>query len=64
MKGKLKPCPFCGGEVELIDERYDSMYGSYHERNITCHTCGVALQEQTNGLEPLIEAWNRRDGNV
>lgn len=60
---KLKPCPFCGGEVELI---YDEDMDDYR---IDCKICEMAMIPP--GEEPgavatkdgAIKAWNRRVGD-
>lgn len=70
-KDKLKPCPFCGGEAELI--RDGCVYGKYDEKldytpiirmdiKATCKSrCDVS---QTKGFrktkEQAISAWNKR----
>jgi Lar family restriction alleviation protein len=50
----LKPCPFCGGEAEVIN---DNLYAAW----IVCthclaSTCARALDENADN----IAAWNRR----
>ena len=52
----LGPCPFCGGEDALV-------YGEDHTlamRKITC-PCGASTPYQ-QGLEAVVEYWNRRAG--
>lgn len=52
---ELKPCPFCGGEVEETG-------GSCNK--VKCRKCGtsVALKTawNTNAYIEAVEAWNRR----
>ena len=51
----LKPCPFCGGEAEIVlDIEYKG------DNAIECQNCGVLLSVCDEDIEPLIEAWNRR----
>ena len=64
----LKPCPFCGGEVEAIFideggmeycfEGYD-IDGDVHPY-INCYGCD---SEWFSDLDDVIEAWNRRAKN-
>lgn len=51
----LKPCPFCGKEVEL----FSLMYGRYCIRCMDCHI-GTDFSEFA---EILVEKWNRRAEN-
>lgn len=56
----LKPCPFCGGEVD--------MNGSYWKHMITadflCLDCGARVRLKikfvVDPIKAVIEAWNRR----
>lgn len=64
---QLKPCPFCGGKVDLCNDDYGKIL-------IVCEPCkmffGIEIEEGTeliNGWkakidtpEEAIEAWNRR----
>ena len=50
MTDELRPCPFCGGEAEILPE------GDYHE--VTCVECGTFRQGHT--YQDAVEAWNRR----
>lgn len=63
-ENELKPCPFCGGSVQIC-------YGlDYAVSGIRCKTCGMITQwpriktrgNKTFGelAKPYIEAWNRR----
>lgn len=47
---ELKPCPFCGKGVEIVEE------GDYVE--IVCDDCGIAMNR--GSYAELIEAWNKR----
>ena len=47
---ELKPCPFCGKEVEIIEE------GDWVE--VCCEDCGIAMSR--GSYAELIEAWNKR----
>lgn len=50
---KLKPCPFCGGEAELIS------VGRY-EFFIKCHRGCVEQSHVYKAKSSAINAWNRR----
>lgn len=56
MSEELKPCPFCGGEPELISE-YNGEPVLVHK--ICCTNCGVWL-DWHGCKEDVIEAWNTR----
>jgi len=69
----LLPCPFCGGEAEIVkrdvEPQGDSWYGQKIEQFPACKTCGCTLFNGyfhsgfwEDGVEPLsaIAAWNRR----
>lgn len=64
---ELKPCPFCGGEVE---ERGGSCnYGKHTiTLDIKCGECGTIFKFKSNWkLNPIpeaIEAWNRRSSDA
>ena len=54
---KLKPCPFCGGEVKLWAAKETLSIG----RIIECKKCGFRFCDQTAIIdEQIIAAWNRR----
>lgn len=64
---QLKPCPFCGGKVELCNDDYGKFL-------IVCKPCkmlfGIEVEDGTelidgwkakiDTLEEAVEAWNRR----
>lgn len=53
---KLKPCPFCGGEVKLIDT------GDYAGFCISCEECDSLFAIERIGAteDDLIKIWERR----
>lgn len=51
---ELKPCPFCGGEAEIMGYRYDCKW-------IICKKC-MAETAAYETSEQAIAAWNRRAG--
>ena len=70
---ELKPCPFCGNEVEV--EKIPLWYGNGHgykdcyEFKIWCKKCGCRVDQPENdsvyrseeeAKKNAIEAWNRR----
>lgn len=52
---KLKPCPFCGSGVELLD--FTECANLKHV-TIACCGCDMAIRKPTK--EAAIEAWNKR----
>ena len=51
---KLKPCPFCGGEVKLYGN------GTLHTHYIACIFCTCDLSDESLTPEELVEKWNTR----
>ncbi len=64
----LKPCPFCGGEAELMQTKCLSngcvLYYVFHY-DLKCRTNGIRTENMAT-QEEAIEAWNRRadDGTL
>ena len=60
---KLKPCPFCGGEAEIIEHEYVGAPNTYGCICMKCNSQSYQFFEQPN---KAIEAWNRRvnDGQI
>lgn len=52
---KLKPCPFCGSEVEIF-------VAPMLTKMFVCHSCGadVCFYGAERNKEKAVEAWNRR----
>lgn len=67
-KTKLKPCPFCGGQAELIDaydaaDDYDNVGRPWNR--VRCTVCGIATGRCLPSFQNLpITKWNRRDGRA
>ena len=64
MDGKLKTCPFCGGEALL--EEFSVRKG--FEACIVCSNCSVSMltityDTQKEATEAVVEHWNRRAEN-
>lgn len=64
---KLKPCPFCGGEMSMTYSSFDNMYHFYH-RGIKVR-CAAKEPIDFDGdyvysLKEAAEAWNRRADDV
>ena len=62
-KIKLKPCPFCGGEAEILSVRDINMlckdYDNYYTIRCRCCFNGTGYYADR---ERAAEAWNRRGG--
>lgn len=53
MTDKLKPCPFCGGEAEMI------FWEAMKDARVRCKACDVSTHDYRTP-EEAIEAWNKR----
>ena len=58
---KLKPCPFCGGEAEIVYTEWCALY------SVRCSTenqnCEVMPETRGCPVErEAVEVWNRRGG--
>jgi Lar family restriction alleviation protein len=56
MTNELKPCPFCGGRVEIIKNH---LYGTVVGYTPYCQKCGCELK-QYGSKQNAEKAWNRR----
>ncbi len=60
----LKPCPFCGGEVDIQEQNSGTEYEYW---DILCKTEGCIMEfgfeETTNfpTIDEIVSAWNRRE---
>ncbi len=57
-EGELKPCPFCGGEVEIKHQTWGTA------GLLKCNGCGILFLipwTQSETLQDLAEVWNRRN---
>ena len=54
---ELKPCPFCGGEAEYVDNGY---FVDVSCKDMDCR--GFAASLNNKDKKVAIEAWNRRAG--
>lgn len=60
-KEKLKPCPFCGGDVHLTETGRNSKGSkSYISCNCEVNPTLTLLFTRTADDDKLIKAWNRR----
>ena len=61
----LKPCPFCGGEIE--ERGGQCNYGKHiMTLDLMCRKCGTLFKFKSKWIEnpyrEAVEAWNRRSG--
>ena len=60
MQNELKPCPFCGGEANLIKRNLKTGFfpsgGTYY---VHCKSCLISTQPRKH-KEDVIDIWNRR----
>ena len=62
MDEKLKPCPFCGADVES-GVHIETIWDDKEKFRIMCENCGVSTWD-FKSIEQAVEAWNRRINNV
>ena len=55
----LKPCPFCGGEADVIEHLFHGLDSSY---GLQCKKCKAETYQFYKSKEKAIEAWNHRAG--
>ena len=66
---ELKPCPFCGGQAELVTGYqehilfYDTKYVYVRCKNCKAETDSVNLSAYYSAKDKAIENWNRRENN-
>jgi Lar family restriction alleviation protein len=56
MTKDLKPCPFCGGEADVVEDEVNNLVWC------VCSTCGATGGVEGNNQD-AIEVWNRRTDN-
>ena len=54
MEDRLKPCPFCGGEAELLNNGHDYFWVICMNRECGCEMSGM------DSLKAAYEQWNTR----
>ena len=54
---KLEPCPFCGGQAELVHMRSG-------DDIVRCTSCRARTRQYHENENGPIAAWNRRDGSI
>lgn len=62
MSEKLKPCPFCGGEAEMINIDAARVQGITDPVTVRCKECKCNTNWFSKEWE-AIDAWNRRTSN-
>lgn len=69
METKLRVCPFCGSQVELVDESEDWYYKYSVDSDsdilpirVQCFNCGANIQAgEDEAKEDVINQWNTRE---
>lgn len=57
MSEKLKPCPFCGGEVELVKQKSDN----FEFVLVSCKNCDATIGiGGSDNEQKVTEDWNKR----
>ena len=57
MADKLKRCPFCGGEVELVKQKSDE----FEFMLVSCKNCDATIGiGGADNEQKVTEAWNKR----
>ena len=57
MSEKLKPCPFCGGEAEIV--KCDNLFSILYFY-VGCKTCLARAKSCYESPEDAVRYWNRR----
>lgn len=59
---KLKPCPFCGGEMHMIYRSASRMFMIYHKDDGKCDIVGPfkISVSRASSLKDACNCWNRR----
>ena len=59
LKPPLKPCPFCGGEAEVVHVKM--LYvPKFHEFRVACSKCLGQIAKTEKTKEKAIAKWNKR----
>ena len=66
---KLKPCPFCGGEAEMLIGGAEGIGVVYQAYWIACKKCGaqttkIKVSSYYTAENCAILAWNMREGEA
>ena len=59
MEIELKPCPFCGGEADVICHKFKAMDDS-DTYEVRCRRCYSRTQPFYPSQEWAAKSWNRR----
>ena len=51
---ELKPCPFCGGDASVLDQRH-----IFSRVAVSCQDCGVRTA-YCSTIAKAVKDWNRR----
>lgn len=59
VESSLKPCPFCGGDAEIV---YISEGDNIGGACVSCTECMASSNVEFEFKENFVSNWNRRDG--
>lgn len=57
--GKLKKCPFCGGEADIYERGDDFLVYKRKCYSVFCKSCKCGTQYENTEKEAIVD-WNRR----
>ena len=66
MQNELKPCPFCGGEAEVVPHKVFSKALEAWKVDcyrVECKNCHASSYQFWGTEEQAVNAWNRRADN-
>lgn len=53
-KFELAPCPYCGGDIEVVRSEESSCY------QVKCKSCNIASSFEADSTEEAVEFWNSK----
>lgn len=59
----LLPCPFCGGDAEILESSYKPNSNTIYEYKAYCIQCNAEIVACSGSKSEAAADWNRRDGD-